>query len=266
MGHKRLEPAPIVPVLQSVDISKLPSGNYFLTVEVRNRAKEKLMQRSVSFQRSNPYLSIELADVDTTSVKEEFAWKLSAEELRFSLKAVAPRLSADAEAINTLLAGDNLQAQRLYLFAYWTKESPNYPEAAYRKYMEVARAVGDMFHSGFGNGVETDRGYIYLKYGRPDDMIKVEDEPSAPPYEIWSYNYFPTTKQNNVRFLFYNPSLSPGNFQLLHSTARGEINNPQWQLRLYRDAPTELNTPNFIDGTDLNDNFGRKAVRYFNDF
>lgn len=266
ISHKRQDAQPINPVLHSMDISALPSGNYVLTIEVRNREKELLSQKSISFQRSNPYLSMDSSLVQDSILSQEFVAALSPEEVEYSLRAIAPKVSEDGEVLNLLIAEKNLQAQKMYLFGYWVKVNPNFPEIAYKKYMEVARAVDRLFKSGFGHGFETDRGYVYLKYGRPDDMISVEDEASAPPYEIWSYNHFPATNQNNVRFLFYNPSLSPGNYQLLHSTARGETNNPQWQLDLYRDAPTEIDGSNFIDATQVQDNFGRRAARYFNDY
>ncbi|MEZ4951345.1 MAG: hypothetical protein R2784_18450 [Saprospiraceae bacterium] len=34
-------------------------------------------------------------------------------------------------------------------------------------------------------------------------------------------------------------------------------------VALYRDAPNEIDGGNYIDGTDIPDNFGRRAARYF---
>jgi hypothetical protein len=104
-----------------------------------------------------------------------------------------------------------------------------------------------------------------LKYGSPDDVIAVDDEPSAPPYEIWFYHSFPVTGQNDVRFLFYNPSLAGGDYRLLHSTAIGEIRNSRWQQILYSDALSEPAGGDFLDGADVSDNFHRRAVEYFED-
>ena len=61
--------------------------------------------------------------------------------------------------------------------------------------MEVAKAVDRLYKSGFGYGFETDRGNIFMKYGKPNDIVTVENDPSAPPYEMWVYNDFPKTKQ-----------------------------------------------------------------------
>ncbi len=156
--------------------------------------------------------------------------------------------------------------QYQFLFAFWANRQPNHPEAAYKQYMEVARAVDNLYSSGFGHGFETDRGYTFMKYGKPSDIVSVEDEPSAPPYEIWIYYDFPQTTQSNVKFLFYNPTLVGDDYRLLHSTARGEIQNPQWELELYRDAPNDISGSNFVDATGVEDNLYRVASRYFNDF
>ena len=122
------------------------------------------------------------------------------------------------------------------------------------------------FNSGFRHGFETDRGYYYLKYGQPDDIELRDTEPSAPPYEVWVYYEFPTTNQNNVKFVFYNPSLAPGDFELLHSTAIGERNNPTWQRDLYREVPNEINSSDFFGDDGMLDNFNRNADRVFRDY
>lgn len=133
-------------------------------------------------------------------------------------------------------------------------------QEAFQQYMQVAHVVDMNYRSGFGYGFETDRGHIFLKYGRPDDIIEVEDEPTAPPYEIWFYNSFPATHQANVRFLFYNPSLTKNGYQLLHSTAIGEVKNARWEIELYRDATQE--TPG-VNAREMGDNVYRNARRYF---
>jgi GWxTD domain-containing protein len=173
---------------------------------------------------------------------------------------------ADGEHVKMITSQRNENAMRLYLFSYWIKENHNNPEAAYSEYMKVARQVDQSFANGFGRGFETDRGYIFLKYGAPNNTVFEENEPSAPPYEIWFYNQFPKTGQNNVKFLFYNPSLITNGHVLLHSTARGEANNPRWEIDLYRNAPNEIQGNDYIDGTQMQSNTGRHARQLFESF
>jgi GWxTD domain-containing protein len=269
IGHKRMSPAPVVPLLVQVDISQLVSGNYQLLVEVRDRERQLISERRTAFQRSNPlvdaeYLEETLAQV---SLDQEFVGHLNVEELRYALLALTPHLPQnDVSLVNTYLRDTvNLHAQRMYLFSFWARERPADPAGAYFEYMEVARAVDNLFESGFRNGFETDRGYIYLKYGQPDDIVRNESEPSAPPYEIWSYNKIDRTNQNNVRFIFYNPSLAAEDFVLLHSDVIGERQNPQWQMELYRNAPGD-HPDDYFMGLEVQDNLGRRASRLLRDY
>lgn len=269
VGYRRCTPTAICPVLQQVDISNLPSGNYLLVVEVANRYKEVFSRKSVFFQRSNPFVKSTREEIaaKVNTLEDEFVGKLTDEELRYSLKAIAMLVDDhDGEVLNLILKENKREAMQLYLFSFWARENPANPEIAYDDYMHVARAVDLRFNNGFGYGFETDRGYIFMKYGAPNDVVTIEDEPSAPPYEIWTYNQFPATGQNNVKFLFYNPSLAMNGYVLLHSTARGEINNPRWEVELYKDAPNEVSGSDFVSGTSMKDNIGRKARQLMSDY
>ncbi len=262
----RRKPTAVLPVLMQADIKDLPSGNYRLVVEIQNKSKEVLAARSVLFQRSNPNVS-QVILRDPVKLEGKFVEKLDTQQVYYSLKAIVPVLGGNqAPYVNELLRKGTYEQQKQYLYAYWSDQNEQNPKVVYDAYMEVARAVDKQFYSGLGAGFESDRGYVFLKYGRPDDITTVEDEPSAPPYEIWSYNHFPTTGQQNIRFLFYNPTLAVGQFQLLHSTARGELFNPQWEIELYRDDGSGTIQGANIDSRAAPDNVGRRARRYFNDF
>lgn len=268
IGHKRQDPAAINPIVQQVDISELPSGNYRLNLEIRNRAREVIGTKSVYFQRSNPLVDAEQLETALASVSldDEFVGDMSKEELRYSLLAIVPHMpQGDVEMVDIIMKKDSLNAQKSYLYSFWARQNPANPQIAHDEYMEVAKAVDDLFQSGFRNGFETDRGYVYLKYGQPNDIVRNETEPSAPPYEIWSYDNIDRTNQNNVRFIFYNPSLAADDFVLLHSDVIGEIQNPQWQMELYRDAPGE-HPDDYFMGEEVQDNIGRRARRLLRDF
>ncbi|KAA3636927.1 MAG: hypothetical protein DWQ02_07510, partial [Bacteroidetes bacterium] len=265
--NMRKQPADILPVLMQLDISNLRSGEYTLKVEVRDRNKGLLSQRSVEFLRSNPFLDAKEILLEEVNLKQEFVAELTNEQLRYSLLAMTPILPQnDVEVVNLMLKEENFDAQRMYLFSFWAKQDPISPKTAYGDYINVAAAVDKTFRSGFRYGFETDRGYFFLKYGRPNDIVRVETEQSAPPYEIWSYYEFPKTGQRNVHFLFYNPSLAAEDFVILHSTAIGEFNNPNWERDLYRDAPNEIEGTDYFGDTGVQDNFNRRAKRILEDF
>ncbi len=265
IGHKKRKPQPINVLILQMDIKELPSGNYNFFVEIRNRAKELLARKSVEFTRSNPYLQATHEQIETVEIKDEFVGELTREELRYSLKAIAPLvIDRDVELLNSVIENKDSTVQQRFLFNFWVNQNPNNPDITYKAFMEIAKAVDKLYVDGFGYGFESDRGRIFLRYGRPNDVIAVDTEPSAPPYEIWFYNDFPETNQADVKFLFYAPDLGT-NYRLLHSTVRGEVNNPQWQLQLYNSVPNEVSGSNYIDATEMQGNVNRRAAEYFNE-
>lgn len=266
IGHKRKSAAQATVLLLQTDITELPSGNYELAVEVRNRENQLLSRKTKRFQRSNPYLEFNEEDITKEAIQDEFVQNMNAKELEYALRAIAVILNdQDGDHLNMLIRKRDVEAQKLYLFSYWVQQNPVQPYRAYIDYMKIAQAIDDQFDSGFGYGFETDRGYVYMKYGQPSDILREINDPSAPPYEIWSYNDFPATNQNLVKFIFYNPSLSPGNYVMLHSTARGEVNNPNWQQQIYQNVPNSdrggaFDTPSAGFGN------GRNAGRNWSDW
>lgn len=265
IGHKKRKPQPINVLILQMNIKDLPSGNYNFFVEIRNRAKELLSRKSIEFTRSNPYLQATHEQIETVDVKDEFVGELTRKELRYSLKAIAPLvIDKDVELLNSVIENNDSTVQQRFLFNFWVNQNPNNPDITYNAFMEIAKAVDRLYADGFGYGFESDRGRVFLRYGRPNDVVAVDTEPSAPPYEIWFYNDFPETNQADVKFLFYAPDLGK-NYRLLHSTARGEMNNPQWQLQLYKSVPNEISGGNYIDGTEMQGNVNRRAAEYFNE-
>ncbi|MFT4666166.1 MAG: GWxTD domain-containing protein [Polaribacter sp.] len=233
LGHKKLDPKPVNVILIRKDISKLESGRYKLTVEVKNRQGDVLSSRETQFDRSNPYRDTEI--LLEKPIEEVFVAKLDSAELRYSLKAIAAHVGAGSvRVLNNIIREGTAETQRRYLYSFWIQMDRN-PEAAYTRYMEVARAVDKTYYSGFGHGFESDRGRIFMKYGKPNDVVTVENETAAPPYEIWFYARVPSSPpQSDVKFIFYNPTYAVGSFEMLHSTCRGELENPQWEVELYR--------------------------------
>jgi GWxTD domain-containing protein len=259
------------PMLFQMDIATLPSGNYFLQVSVQNRNRETLSTKDLYFIRSNPDFDHQITLAELSKISEsnsaDFTKELDSIELRFSLRALMPLIpQRDAEVLKIIISESDTAAMRRFLFNHYLTHYKTNPYQGYTKYMEVARAVDKMYNNGFGYGFETDRGYFFLKYGKPDDIQAINDDPSAPPYEIWFYNSLVQTNQSNVKFVFYNPSLASNGHVLLHSTARGEWNNPKWEVMLYRYVPDQMEGDNYMDGNRMQDNWNRHARRYYDDF
>jgi GWxTD domain-containing protein len=264
-SHKRLSPGLVIPLLQRIDISGLSSGRYILKLGAYTQSHELICENIVIFSRSNPDIDADLLKNFDKYFAYSFTLNMDADSLEYALKALAPKISPiKMDALNYLIRQGELDEKRRFIHRYWVESNPSDPEAAYQSYMQVAAVVDQMFHSGLGYGFETDRGNIFMKYGAPNDVISVENEPSAPPYEIWIYYNFPLTAQFNVKFLFYSPELA-NTYDLLHSTCENEIYNAAWEQILYKNALTETRSGDLIDARPVAPNFNRRAKEYFTD-
>ncbi len=259
--YKKVRKDPIAAQVLQLDISQLISGPYTVEAALYDGDKQIIAARKALFSRYNPKGDSIFMETSMMQLDLGFVQSIPLDSLDYALKAMAPIVSSqEVDIMNALLQKGNEKSKRFFIHRYWTQQSGKLAGPAYHSYMKVARVVDASYRSGFGFGFETDRGHIFLKYGKPDDIIEVEDEPSAPPYEIWFYNHFPATRQANVRFLFYNPSLTRNGHRLLHATAIGEIRNDRWEIELYRDATLE--TPG-VNERVMGDNVHRNARRYF---
>ncbi len=265
IGHKRKKSAPYIVNLISMDIAQLESGNYKLIVTLRNRNNDLLSQKELFFQRNNPLLNLPIDSLTNDALDNEFVASLDAKKLRYAMKAIAMLIPDNETTIfKTIVDGTDSMAKKRYLFNYWAKKNANMPEQAYDEYMLIAKGVDKNFGNGYGYGFETDRGRVFLRYGRPDDIVVVENENDAPPYEVWVYYKVEKTQQTNVKFLFYNPDLIANGYRLLHTTCRGEVQNRQWKRVLYKNIPND-HLGNNIDGTDVKSGTNRRAEQIFND-
>ena len=73
-------------------------------------------------------------------------------------------------------------------------------------------------------GPHNHRERIYIVYGSPDDIERHPQSMGEKPYEIWHY----FTVEGGVLFVFVDLH-GFGQYRLLHSTARGEMSDPEWE-------------------------------------
>ena len=165
----------------------------------------------------------------------------------------------DIQIVKMIREANNTEAGKRYLYQHFKNLEPLNPEAYYTQYMEVARAADREFKVSGRPGFESDRGLIFMKYGKPNDKVSIMDDPVAPPYEIWVYYQIPKLNQNNVKFLFYNPSLEGAEYRLLTSNARGEMRNTNWKKELYKNAWREKPSQTAPERWDIGDGLNRHA-------
>ena len=231
--NKRFDVSKVNVLLNTIDISELPSGNYYLVVEMHDRSNALICSKSWFFQRSNPNVAFEMEDLAGVNVTSTFVGNITEiDTLRKYIRYLDPICTElERNYSSNLVKTDDMKAMQQFLFNFWSKRSPMNPKQSFEDYLAAVRRVNMSFGTTAFPGYRSDRGYVFLKYGQPDKIMEVPDEPAALPYEIW--HYYEVANQHNKKFVFVAPDRSSNDYQLIHSNMVGEINNPRWQLEIY---------------------------------
>lgn len=249
--------------LGEFDISNLPSGNYDLSVEVRDKQNNLLASKTMFFQRSKFIASKPPDDVSNVDVTGTFVDTMSLEELHYDLRSLRPTASPlETSVIKGLLKNDDLQLNRQFFLNFWLTRNDLDPYLAWSTYKKKVDLVNYEFSTNINEGFETDRGRVYLQYGPPSQILDMPREPGAYPYQIWHY-YGKAGNQTNVKFVFYNTDLVTNDYRLIHSTALNEIYNNDWK-RLVYGTFTGGNSPT-DDGSYSPGHFGSRADENFDE-
>ena len=258
---KRENAKPVNIIFNEFDISRLPSGNYQLVIEVRDKENNIVAFNKLFFQRSNPNIQFDISDITALSIENSFASKITNKDtLKEYIRSLSP-ISSQIErtyASKQLMSSD-LQTMQQYFLNFWLSRDNTNPEQAWINYLVEVNKVNAAYKTPIKKGYDTDRGRVYLKYGPPNIITESYNEPSAYPYEIWHY-YILGDGQRNKKFVFYTLDIVTNDFVLLHSDAFGELSNYRWQVDLHR----RDFDPSNLDITKPPDAWGNKANDYYN--
>ena len=248
--------AEINPGRHSFNIAALPTGNYYLNAHLQNEKGGVLDTQSLFLQivNKNPEQIKEdtakkkTADMDAQEsghffdMSKTFVVKFSIKQLLAILRMISPLADpAETNAINSFFKRPDEMYMRYFIYNYFSKENKAHPEEAWKEFANLIREVNREFNSGAQLGYESDRGRIYLKYGKPDERVRVPNESGAVPYEIWRYNSMPPLNQQGT-LLFYQPGFAIGDYKLLTSNVIGELQNPAWKSMLYSTGQSSGNS------------------------
>ncbi|MDX1700930.1 MAG: GWxTD domain-containing protein, partial [Melioribacteraceae bacterium] len=125
---------------------------------------------------------------------------------------------------------DSLNAKREFLYLFWKKRD-NIPATEVNEFKRAYFSrvtMAEQRYSALSNpGYRTDRGIVYIKFGEPDEIDRHPNETETKPYEVWYYNQI----EGGVVFVFADLT-GFNNYELLHSTKRGELQDPRWRRRI----------------------------------
>jgi len=253
-GFKRVQAYPINPMLISLNISDLPSGNYTLIVEARDKNNTLLVNNSIFFQRSNPNVSFNSEKLYHITQSNMFTTKYTnIDSLREFVYWLYPQASyIEKQFIFHQTKTADIDILQRFLYSFWADRNELNPEYSWEEYRQMAVYVNKEYRAGRTKGFQTDRGRVYLQYGPPSIIVdrafdtgnsgftnnieNIEDEGyregGLVPYQIWRYDVL--GPQRARTFVFANRHIAAQTYDLIHSDAQGEVYNLQWQTELSR--------------------------------
>ena len=259
---KRMTAKDIDVIINSMDITNLPSGNYFLVLEARDRNNEIIGYNRYFFQRSNPYYQIDNSILATINPEDVFSGSINnLDTIREYIRTLSPISTlVEKDYASELIKTDDITTMQQYFYTFWSSRNRIDPKQAWLDYYAQVKRVNASFKTINSKGYDSDRGIVFLKYGVPDRIVQSYNEPGAYPYEIW--HYYTLGSQRNKKFVFMTLDIATNDFKLIHSDAIGEINNFRWTTEIYQRTYGSYNDYNVDDYARPN-SYGDKAKDYY---
>ncbi len=198
--------------IDSVLLDDVPTGSYLFAVKVTG-PDGAFVEKSTKFfvyQKDLPIPTLTASTQIIADPEEEL------EEIDFLLsrgqRKMADQMSREDKA--------------LFLENWWRQydDNPRTPDVPVRRLFRQRVAEADERWDSYREpGHRTDLGRVYVLYGEPDHIERQPMDQDSKPYMVWHYDHL----EGGVIFVFVDRS-GLGEFQLVHSTRRGEISNADW--------------------------------------
>lgn len=213
----------------SVNIRKVPTGSYTLRVAVSDTSSKLAVQSSKKLFIYNPGI------VDTTKYEDRDADMLASEFIAYSENEVEiafdqAKYIAKKDELDTWKKLKEADAKKQFLYNFWKTRNAAAGEddsKTSKQYYLRIRYANERFTTVHRQGWKTDRGRVLLMYGEPNEIERYPNEIDSKPYEIWRYHNL----EGGVQFIFGDVS-GFSEYQLLHSTMRGEMRDDNWERRI----------------------------------
>jgi len=230
----------------ALDYMSFPEDVYTLEVTVKDIQSGKETSRSALFEIVQP----PPPPPPITVLSEE-----QAKRGRRMLAIVAPK--RERELYDNL----DLEGKTEFLIAFWRMRDPT-PETPENESMMVFNERFSYADYQLG-GAESDRGTVFIRYGQPEDIERHDSDNIMKSYQIWYYTEGvdgdpSRTTEGGRHFFVFGDRRGIGRYELLHSSARGEMYNPHWRQelmlineRFHMDPRGSFSEPSMVPGDNM---------------
>lgn len=215
-----------------INIDKLPSKSYLLTLTLSDTLNDISISKSKKFWVYNPKIEAPVTDSPDKEflVSEYAAMREELVNLDFNLTFYL-RTENEKKAFESMT---NLNDKRKFMYEFWRRRdsNPNTPQNEFKQeYVKKILEANQLFKEPFKEGWKTDRGRIYVTYGKPEEIESFPYSADKKSYEVWKYEKLEGGAI--CAFMEKNQSGS-GIYELVHSTIRTELRNDDWESKLYQ--------------------------------
>lgn len=226
----RKKPGASAVELGRISVVSMKSGTYVFEIEVQDnsssqnfkRVKKFFIYRPQDFTDSTRVSELAAGDDGSGLYPDSRYDTMTEKELDQEFETTKYIATKDEQNTYKKL---NLDAKRKFILEFWGRRDPdiNTKKNEFRDiYLSRVKYANEHF-GGFKAGWKTDRGRVLLMYGEPDDIDRSPFSSETKPYQVWRYY----SVQGGVEFVFVDKR-NFGDLELVHSTARGELNDYQW--------------------------------------
>ncbi|MCX6830841.1 MAG: GWxTD domain-containing protein [candidate division Zixibacteria bacterium] len=216
------KPGTTAVITEALPVKGLPGGSYELNVRVADIATGRKVVSTKKFMLIYAFdqLTPTMTSPDSLSIDDA---KLMEQVIRYITS------KEEKDTYSQL----NLDGKKKWLKAFWDRKNPNagskvntYKNEIFRRFL-YANYYYSTSVAKRNDGWSSDRGRIYIQYGPPDQIDQRPSTMAQKPYERWLYYRLPGQSGGNY-FIFVDET-GYGNYQLRHSTVKGEISNPEFE-------------------------------------
>ncbi len=224
--------APSLVEVGGFNVMSLPQNNYILNIKVVDPESGEVVTVKKPFyvykpkkrQPAQETVQNNAGTGNSPKIDPAIAL-LSKQELEKEFEMARYIASRQEEKIFKNIEDPN--GMRQFLTQFWyrrDKVSGSSPGTNRREFLRRVQEANQKFRAMGKEGWQTDRGRILLKYGEPDEIERHPSSMDLLPYEIWYYHNL----EGGSEFIFADLR-GFGEYELIHSTYRKELQNPNWK-------------------------------------
>jgi GWxTD domain-containing protein len=212
-----------------VKVHKLPTDTYTLLVNLIDSVANYGVSSSKRFFVYNPSIVPVDTFQATVSPVLSTAFGVMSEEELDDLFAKS-RYIASVPEQEKYKSISTAEAKREFFYNFWKARDENPADERndyFNNYLKRIADSNERFSALGKDGWKTDKGRVYVVYGEPSEIERFPNETNTKPYEFWRYDSI----EGGVIFVFGDLT-GFNNYQLLHSTKRGEMRDDYWIRRI----------------------------------